>query len=78
MYNRVRVEKSEDIISLSLSLSSDGNNVVDFTYVENVTHAHLLAAKSLHIDSITCGQVSLFSILHYLMSPPPLPPLLGL
>ena len=74
----VRVEIRRRNLPLSLSLYSDGNNVVDFTYVENVTHADLLAAKSLHIDSITCGQVSLFSILHYLMSPPSLPPLLGL
>lgn len=34
----------------------DGKNIVDFTYVENVTHGHLLAAEALHEDSIVCGQ----------------------
>ena len=35
----------------------DGKNVVDFTYVENVVHGHILAAESLTPNSLTCGKV---------------------
>ena len=35
----------------------DGKNVVDFTYVENVVHGHILAAESLTPNSPTCGKV---------------------
>lgn len=33
----------------------EGNNIVDFTYVENVAWAHLLAAQNLRVDSPVCG-----------------------
>ena len=36
----------------------DGKNIVDFTYVENVVHGHILAAESLAGGSATCGKVS--------------------
>ena len=35
-----------------------GKNLVDFTYVENVVHGHILAAETLRAGSPTCGQVS--------------------
>ncbi|XP_068181987.1 sterol-4-alpha-carboxylate 3-dehydrogenase, decarboxylating [Antennarius striatus] len=34
----------------------DGTNLVDFTYVENVVHGHILAAESLTPGSSTCGK----------------------
>ncbi|XP_043113915.1 sterol-4-alpha-carboxylate 3-dehydrogenase, decarboxylating [Puntigrus tetrazona] len=34
----------------------DGSNLVDFTYVENVVHGHILAAEHLKADSPLCGQ----------------------
>ncbi|XP_009979536.1 PREDICTED: sterol-4-alpha-carboxylate 3-dehydrogenase, decarboxylating [Tauraco erythrolophus] len=34
----------------------DGKNLVDFTYVENVVHGHILAAENLHQDSPLCGK----------------------
>ncbi|XP_075797333.1 sterol-4-alpha-carboxylate 3-dehydrogenase, decarboxylating isoform X1 [Pelodiscus sinensis] len=34
----------------------DGKNLVDFTFVENVVHGHLLAAEHLHKDSPLCGK----------------------
>ncbi|XP_041076950.1 sterol-4-alpha-carboxylate 3-dehydrogenase, decarboxylating-like [Polyodon spathula] len=34
----------------------DGKNLVDFTYVENVVHGHILAAESLHKNSPVCGK----------------------
>ncbi|XP_070553176.1 sterol-4-alpha-carboxylate 3-dehydrogenase, decarboxylating-like [Ptychodera flava] len=34
----------------------NGKNLVDFTYVENVVHGHILAAESLNKDSVTCGK----------------------
>ncbi|ESO89403.1 hypothetical protein LOTGIDRAFT_125131, partial [Lottia gigantea] len=33
-----------------------GQNIVDFTFVENVVHGHILAAESLHRDSVVCGK----------------------
>lgn len=39
-------------------LISDGNNLVDFTFVENVVHGHILAAERLRPDSPACGKVS--------------------
>ena len=35
----------------------DGSNLVDFTYVRNVTYGLILAAESLRIDSPSCGSV---------------------
>lgn len=35
----------------------DGSNLVDFTYVENVVHGHILAAERLKTDSPLCAQV---------------------
>lgn len=37
----------------------DGKNIVDFTYVENVVHGHILAAENLHKDSKICGKVKI-------------------
>uniref|UniRef100_A0A8D2PAB7 NAD(P) dependent steroid dehydrogenase-like n=1 Tax=Zosterops lateralis melanops TaxID=1220523 RepID=A0A8D2PAB7_ZOSLA len=34
----------------------DGKNLVDFTYVENVVHGHILAAEKLHKGSPLCGK----------------------
>ncbi|KAJ7310283.1 hypothetical protein JRQ81_007184 [Phrynocephalus forsythii] len=34
----------------------DGKNLVDFTYVENVVHGHILAAEQLQRDSPLCGK----------------------
>ncbi|XP_068596661.1 sterol-4-alpha-carboxylate 3-dehydrogenase, decarboxylating [Brachionichthys hirsutus] len=34
----------------------DGTNLVDFTFVENVVHGHILAAESLQPGSSTCGK----------------------
>ena len=36
---------------------SDGNNLVDFTYVKNVVHGHILAAEKLGKGSTACGKV---------------------
>lgn len=38
-------------------LFRDGSNLVDFTFVENVVHGHILAAEHLKADSPLCGQV---------------------
>lgn len=38
--------------------SRDGTNLVDFTFVENVVHGHILAAEHLRPDSPICGKVS--------------------
>lgn len=40
-----------------LFILRDGSNLVDFTYVENVVHGHILAAEHLKADSPLCGQV---------------------
>ncbi|XP_042639388.1 sterol-4-alpha-carboxylate 3-dehydrogenase, decarboxylating [Orycteropus afer afer] len=34
----------------------DGENLVDFTFVENVVHGHILAAECLSRDSAACGK----------------------
>ncbi|KAH0630975.1 hypothetical protein JD844_004413, partial [Phrynosoma platyrhinos] len=34
----------------------DGKNLVDFTFVENVVHGHILAAEQLQRDSPLCGK----------------------
>ncbi|KAH9519881.1 hypothetical protein Btru_071129 [Bulinus truncatus] len=34
----------------------DGKNVVDFTYVGNVVHGHILAAENLNPGSLICGK----------------------
>lgn len=34
----------------------DGKNLVDFTFVENVVHGHILAAEQLQRDSSLCGK----------------------
>ncbi|XP_076018820.1 sterol-4-alpha-carboxylate 3-dehydrogenase, decarboxylating [Genypterus blacodes] len=34
----------------------DGTNMVDFTFVENVVHGHILAAERLRADSPICGK----------------------
>ena len=31
---------------------------MDFTYVENVVHGHILAAEALRVGGPVCGQVS--------------------
>lgn len=41
----------------SFSVCRDGKNLVDFTYVENVVHGHILAAEKLHKGSPLCGKV---------------------
>ncbi|KAJ7424826.1 Sterol-4-alpha-carboxylate 3-dehydrogenase, decarboxylating [Willisornis vidua] len=43
------------------SIISDGKNLVDFTYVENVVHGHILAAEKLQKGSPLCGQGRKFS-----------------
>ncbi len=35
----------------------DGKNVVDFTFVENVVHGHILAAETLGPESPVNGKV---------------------
>lgn len=40
-----------------LFICRDGSNLVDFTYVENVVHGHILAAEHLKADSPLCAQV---------------------
>ena len=37
---------------------SDGKNIVDFTYVDNVVHGHIEAAEHLSKDDL-CGKVSM-------------------
>lgn len=37
---------------------SDGTNLVDFTFVENVVYGHIMAAEHLRPDSPICGKVS--------------------
>ena len=39
-------------------LNSDGKNLVDFTYVENVVHGHIIAAESLKPGSAASGKVT--------------------
>lgn len=39
------------------TFSRDGTNLVDFTFVENVVHGHILAAEHLRPDSPICGKV---------------------
>jgi len=39
-------------------LISDGNNLVDFTYVDNVVHGHIIAAENLKSGSAVCGKVT--------------------
>ncbi|XP_033632299.1 sterol-4-alpha-carboxylate 3-dehydrogenase, decarboxylating-like isoform X2 [Asterias rubens] len=34
----------------------DGSNLVDFTYVKNVVHGHILAAEKLGKESVVCGK----------------------
>lgn len=34
----------------------DGKNTVDFTYIENVAHGHILAAENLNSKSVICGK----------------------
>ena len=36
-----------------------GENLVDFTFVENVVHGHILASKHLEPDSVVCGKVGI-------------------
>ena len=40
-------------------VSSNGKNLVDFTYVDNVVHGHILAAETLSKGSPHCGKVCL-------------------
>ena len=37
----------------------NGQNIVDWTYVMNVVHGHILAAEHLRAGSAVCGQVCL-------------------
>lgn len=39
------------------TFSRDGTNLVDFTFVENVVHGHILAAEHLRPNSPICGKV---------------------
>lgn len=41
----------------SSTFSRDGTNLVDFTFVENVVHGHILAAENLRPNSSICGKV---------------------
>lgn len=41
----------------SSTFSRDGTNLVDFTFVENVVHGHILAAENLRPNSPICGKV---------------------
>lgn len=41
----------------SSTFSRDGTNLVDFTFVENVVHGHILAAENLRANSPICGKV---------------------
>jgi len=36
----------------------NGKNLVDFTYIDNVVHGHILAADTLGPDSKTTGKVA--------------------
>lgn len=44
----------------------DGNNIYDFTYVENVAHAHICAERALASEGTVAekasGEVTLFAI----------------
>lgn len=63
---------SVDVVSLPLSLGlcSDGSNLVDFTFVDNVVHGHILAAESLRPESPICGKVgTLYGLAHTLDLP---------
>lgn len=44
-------------LTSSCSPCRDGKNLVDFTYVENVVHGHILAAENLQKGSPLCGKV---------------------
>ena len=46
----------------------DGENIVDFTYVDNVVHGHILAAENLHKDSSVAGKVCDYNICDYIHS----------
>ena len=45
------------MVSIFLLLFRNGKNVVDFTYVDNVVHGHILAAEQLGPGAIICGKV---------------------
>ena len=45
----------------------NGKNIVDWTYVENVVHGHILAAEHLQKDSVVCGKVGYHGIRHQLI-----------
>lgn len=45
-------------VFISYFFPSDGNNLVDFTYVDNVVHGHILAAETLSKGSPHGGKVS--------------------
>lgn len=54
----------------------DGSNVVDFTYVDNVVHAHVLAARALRGEGKACGKVKDEKFCHstfFFLSSSPLP-----
>ena len=44
-------------VNTFLSLYRDGKNLVDFTYIDNVVHGHILAGEKLGKDSPLCGKV---------------------
>ena len=54
-------EEVELMCSLLVDMCRDGKNIVDFTYVENVVHGHILAAENLQSDSIICGKVCILT-----------------
>ena len=45
--------------NLKFIFNSNGKNIVDFTYVDNVVHGHILAAENLQSNSTVCGKVCL-------------------
>ena len=48
---------THDYNQITLLPLRDGKNLVDFTYVDNVIHGHILAAENLHKDSTLRGKV---------------------
>ena len=46
------------VVTITCSFSN-GKNTVDFTYIENVAHGHILAAEKLNTESVICGKVDM-------------------
>lgn len=66
-----------------LKIIGDGNNLVDVTYVENASHAHLLALEKLNFQSINSGKayfvgqgpIKLWDFTNKILTKSQLPPL---